>query len=298
MKWNSNNKKYYESKGYQFTKMNNEFNINIEDLPNGSNILVQCQCDYCYEIVFKKIGKIRLSTEIINKICCKKCAYQKTKESILKKYGVENVYQSERIKQKIKQTCLIKYGVDNVSKSKIIKEKIQQTFLKKYGVTTSWKDKNVRNKIVKSTIKTFYKNQSGICSKQQRYLYNLLGGKLNYPVDLCQLDIAFPNEMIYIEYDGSGHDLCMKFGCSEKEFKRKQFQRKIFLQNQGWKLIRIISTKDLLPNDEVILNLINNYKQYLLNQNHTWVEIDIDNLEIRSSKTILKFDFSELRKIK
>ena len=45
IKWHSNYKKWYESKGYKYTKMGNEFEVNIEDLTDGSNALVEVQCD-------------------------------------------------------------------------------------------------------------------------------------------------------------------------------------------------------------------------------------------------------------
>jgi hypothetical protein len=47
MTWNPSNKKYYEKKGYQFTKYNDEFLIIVEDLSPGSNKDVEIECDYC-----------------------------------------------------------------------------------------------------------------------------------------------------------------------------------------------------------------------------------------------------------
>jgi len=45
MKWGTRNKKKYMDKGYKFTKMNDEFELKIEDLSNGSNIGVEVVCD-------------------------------------------------------------------------------------------------------------------------------------------------------------------------------------------------------------------------------------------------------------
>ena len=47
MKWNSSNKKYFISKGYNFTKIYDEFTVKAEDLSNGSKAKVVCYCDYC-----------------------------------------------------------------------------------------------------------------------------------------------------------------------------------------------------------------------------------------------------------
>ena len=45
MKWHTNNKKWYEAKGYKFTKYKDEFEVKVEDLSRGSNAKVQIKCD-------------------------------------------------------------------------------------------------------------------------------------------------------------------------------------------------------------------------------------------------------------
>ena len=47
IKWCSNNKEWYLSKGYIFTKMYNEFEVKVEDLQDGSNVNVKVKCDNC-----------------------------------------------------------------------------------------------------------------------------------------------------------------------------------------------------------------------------------------------------------
>jgi hypothetical protein len=51
----------------------------------------------------------------------------------LEKYGVENVFQNEKIKEKSKETCLNKYGVENYRKTDEYNEKSKKTNLEKYG---------------------------------------------------------------------------------------------------------------------------------------------------------------------
>lgn len=75
IKWNSKHKKYYESKGYIFTKWKDEFEVKIEDLPDNSHALVDIQCDGCGEILeniwwqnYKKYVKED------GKYYCNKCA--------------------------------------------------------------------------------------------------------------------------------------------------------------------------------------------------------------------------------
>lgn len=47
MKWCNSTRKYYESLGYIFTKYNDEFVIDIKDLPLKSETVVTCICEKC-----------------------------------------------------------------------------------------------------------------------------------------------------------------------------------------------------------------------------------------------------------
>ena len=45
VKWNGGTKKHYISKGYTFTKINDSFDVIVEDLTKGSHSLVNAKCD-------------------------------------------------------------------------------------------------------------------------------------------------------------------------------------------------------------------------------------------------------------
>lgn len=47
VKWNNANRKYYESKGYKFTVNGDKFEVDINDLSNGSHSLIYFICSYC-----------------------------------------------------------------------------------------------------------------------------------------------------------------------------------------------------------------------------------------------------------
>ena len=88
--------------------------------------------------------------------------------------------------------------------------------------------------------------------------------------------------MIYIEYNGGGHDIPVKLGqMSKKQFYHKEIVRYNYLKNKDWKLIRIVCLNDQLLEDNLIITLINKCKKYLLNSNHTWIEINIDEMKIK-----------------
>ena len=64
-----------------------------------------------------------------------------------------------------------------------------------------------------------------------------------------------------------------------------------------WREIRIISTKDLIPSDQKLLEILS-YARTYLNQNHHYIKFDIDNSKIINSQGEFDYDFGELRRIK
>jgi len=71
---------------------------------------------------------------------------EKTKQTCLKKYGVENPAQSEEVRTKMKQTNLERYGFENAAQSEQVKNKIKQTNLKRYGVKNPFQLEEIRKK--------------------------------------------------------------------------------------------------------------------------------------------------------
>jgi len=121
-------------------------------------------------------------------------------------------------------------------------------------------------------------------SKQQNYINNIVNGKVNYFFERYYLDIALIDKKIYIEYDGGGHNILIKRGqITKEEFNKKQINRYIFLKSKGWKEIQIISSKDLLPDEELIKNLISKSIKYLENGHHV-IKIDFDKMKIKCSQ--------------
>jgi hypothetical protein len=218
----------------------------------------------------------------------------KMKETNIKRYGFENVFQNEEIKNKSKQTSLSKYGVEYYTQTDEFKEKVINTCQERYGVDNPMQNDLIKNK----SINTMFLNGTQKCSIQQKFLHNLLGGELNYPIGILSLDITFPKENLYIEYDGGGHKLNVVLNSmSSEDFKTKEIKRTYYLKSKGWKQIKIISIKDLLPSDEIILQLINQAKEYL-NTGHSWFEINIDERKLKCRQYEIDYDYGQLRKIK
>jgi len=130
MKWSNKIKTYYVNKGYIFTHRGDDFNVNIEDLQEGSNKPINIICDYCGKSISKPYYEIkgqRAKTESY-KDCCKECAPTKQKESMIQRYGVavasqvpeflEKIKAGERITFSIVEEEFIKAGYELLSTSK------------------------------------------------------------------------------------------------------------------------------------------------------------------------------------
>jgi hypothetical protein len=343
IKWGNRNKNYYISKGYNFTKNGDEFEVKIEDVTeNNSKVYVDVLCDYCNKNIINKTYQIYIKQNknaIINKDCCNDCKPIKIKESNLLIYGVESTNQVSEIRNKQMNTCLEKYGGYSPSCDKDIKKKIIRTNINRYGTKTPAENEEIKNKIkstnlvrygstsptlnnsirekqINTTLKKYkvkypmqnetivgkarkslYENNSVSTSRQQIYINNILNGELNFPQGNSNLDIAFPDERIYIECDFGGHELQIKFGnVTEKEFSEYEKRRWYALYRNGWKEIRIISKQDKLPYENKIKEMIQYAKDYL-NQGHSWIRFNIDNNEVITSQYTQFFDYGKLKRV-
>lgn len=175
VKWNSKNKEQYVDKGYNFTRMGDEFEINVSDLMRGSQVLVRISCDYCGKEYTKPYNRYILENELstVHKDACGDCKNLKAWDSCeiryncrnpleldevkervaqtnIERYGAPNPFSNPEVIKKIRNTNIKKYGCEYVTQNPSVIEKGRQTSLQKYGVT-SWmklhimvKDKNPR----------------------------------------------------------------------------------------------------------------------------------------------------------
>lgn len=75
IKWNPSNRKWFESKGYIFTKWKDEFEIKVEDLTKGSQQHVNVQCDECGEILIGiQWSNYKKCVKGNGKYYCKRCS--------------------------------------------------------------------------------------------------------------------------------------------------------------------------------------------------------------------------------
>lgn len=111
IKWNNATKKWYEEKGYKYTKKGELFTIDIDDMIKTSTVKINVVCDFCGKKHTKEYRNYISGRNVIKKDCCanKKCLAQKTKEINLKLYGVESCMQREDIKNKVSDKLRTSY---------------------------------------------------------------------------------------------------------------------------------------------------------------------------------------------
>lgn len=219
---------------------------------------------------------------------------EKTKETCLKKYGVENYRLTDKYKEQVKNTSLKKYGVEHYSQAEEVIDKKYKTNIERYGFENPMKNNEIKLKQMSS----MYDNNNIRCSRQQKYICKLVNGELNYFIKdnnkFSFVDIALIDEKIYCEFDGSGHELSIIHEQkTEHEFKEYEKRRTYGLIKSGWKEIRIISKKDYLPSDEIIINMFDDAK-ILFNQGFHRIVFDIDNGTYKTSKFKDIYDYGKL----
>lgn len=300
-------KSYYKKTKKEFIyDLDKTFKVKVDDLQKGSNIKIDVLCDYCHkEILSMTYDQYIQRTKEVNKIACRKCYMQKVKEVSLLRYGVDSYTKTIECREKYMSTMLAKYGVKHNSQLPDYREKFHNTCVERYG-------ENYRNQFTKGLkssearekrTKTLYANSSQMASKQQRYICELYRGVLNFPIKHYNIDVYLPNDNIVVEYDGGGHMLNVIMGQETiEEYNRKEIVRYNVIKKEGCKQIKIISKNDLLPSDDVLLQMLLTAKEYFNTTSHTWVSFDIDNSKMINieNKNIggIFFDYGELHKIK
>lgn len=224
---------------------------------------------------------------------------EKSRNSFYEKTGYKYISQSPEVKEKIKQAWFDKYGVYNLSQAPEIQEKKVKTYLKNYGVDNPNKSPEVREK----TSKTLFQNSSQKASKQQYYINNLYKGILNFPVKYYNVDIYLPDDNLIVEYDGGGHMLNVVTGRETiEEYNHKEIVRYNVIKREGYKQMKIISLRDFLPSDNVLLQMLAIAKEYFNTTSHSWINFDIDNSIIVNAENKenggMYFNYGELHTIK
>lgn len=93
--------------------------------------------------------------------CCSRACSNKLKNiRLFEATGFSNYFQTEVCKEKTRQTLLKRYGVDNPSKSEIIKDKKRKTLIENYGVEYGLQSDEIMKKRDQTMIQRFGTKQA------------------------------------------------------------------------------------------------------------------------------------------
>jgi hypothetical protein len=96
MTWINGSIKYYQDKGYAFTKIRDKFNVKLKDVSLCSNKYVEAICDYCGQRVITRYCDYNESVLKHNKYSCVNCKSKKSIETNIQRYG-KRMYNAENI---------------------------------------------------------------------------------------------------------------------------------------------------------------------------------------------------------
>lgn len=81
VKWSNKTKKWFESKGYQFTTYGEKFLVKAKDLSNGSKEKIKITCDYCGEDYVTSYYNYNNHKDKTKDVCSSKCRALKQYDS-------------------------------------------------------------------------------------------------------------------------------------------------------------------------------------------------------------------------
>lgn len=280
MKISTYNIEHYKNKGYDCID-GETIKVRVCDLSEGSGVKIDVECDYC-GAKFKQAYRRYL--EHSNDIACMDCRYYKVAKTNLERYGNTCSLRNKDVLQKAKDTCKKRYGVEYSLQNKQIQKQTKITLFQHYGVTVPAKNKTILKRM-NEAMKMSDNSQFISTSKIQRHLCDLYNGVLNYKVDNFYVDMYLQEYNICCEYDGGGHNLSVKHSrITQEELDKKDDLRNMELINRGYKVFRIVSSKDTKLTDKEFLNIKDKAIQNLIYNNYNLYVYNIDNQSEKSFK--------------
>lgn len=226
----------------KFTEKLYWFYNNIKDFP-------KCECGNDLKFKNLKVG--------YSSFCCKKCSdsSQKTKDkrknTLIERYGIENMMQSQEFKDKIKKTVMEKYGVENVFQAQEIKEKIKETNLKNIGVEYPMQSKEVLEKS-SNTIKEKYGVEWNCQRKEYTFLSESKPNKefadlldsfnieyeREFAINRYRYDFKVGNTLIEIDPSGTHNSTWGVYGKEAKDINYHK-NKSLFAEANGYRCIHV-----------------------------------------------------------
>lgn len=146
---NNDNRTDFEQIKKDFAECGCELLITPDEYKNNKDKLrFRCVCGSESEIVHNDIKRGRL---------CMNCKINRSRETSMLIYGVDNPSKSDKIKDRIKQTNIDRYGVPYAQQNPVIHAKTEATCEEKYGVKWVFTLPEVYEKIRKTHLEKYGK---------------------------------------------------------------------------------------------------------------------------------------------
>lgn len=210
----------FKNKKEDVVKRLEKYNLTLVEYKDCHNLRVICVCGKEYTATLPDIERGRL---------CVGCKKDRTKETNLQKYGVENPFQSEEFKEKSKMTNIERYGVDHPLKNKDILQKLKntnkercgyeyvfhtvealrkarETCLRKYGAEFPLKSEFVQAKIKKTFLEKIGFEYPLLCPKIRQKFKSIMVEK--YGVE-CYFDSEDAKQK-FPEFHKKARETCFK----------------------------------------------------------------------------------------
>lgn len=163
-------KSYFNKTGKEYVyDLSKPILVKVKDLSSGSHAKVEALCDYCQkEVVSLSYFDYVDNLKIIDKTACKKCKSEKEADVLLKKYGVNNVFQLNSVKERIEKRNIERYGVPSYLQTEEFKKKRKSTMITKYGYEHFLQDEDCRQRYMEVCQNKYGENYLELfCKKAQ-----------------------------------------------------------------------------------------------------------------------------------
>jgi hypothetical protein len=107
------------------------------------------KCILCENSFNKSLNKLHKQRNFGCEICAKILKFERIKNTMVDKYGIEYAAKLEHFRDKMKSTTLERYGVEHNSQREEIQNKIKKTNLEKYGVERCMQNPEIMEKSLK-----------------------------------------------------------------------------------------------------------------------------------------------------
>lgn len=192
--WNPSNREWYKSKGYNFTKWFDQFEVKVEDLALTSVYLIEFECDYCRGKFKKKYTDYikSLTNDKTGKHACNECRLiRKSENEKISEVGHIEVYDQNTYE------TIYKIHIDDLNKDLFLKPCLKCGTFKELKC---YRDTIIYNKLIE------YSKVCRECEKDFREEFSTLtrlrhikesSNRMNLPVSMTEKQL----EKIFEKFD-------------------------------------------------------------------------------------------------